>query len=89
MAVRSRRSVNTVRTVRRSRGPLSDIWSFIVWLVGVLVSLAVGFGMTDGTLRIPVLSEISNNIIIATAGWIVVILAILGVALKIIDMASS
>lgn len=69
-----------VRRVRR-RGPLSDVWSFIVWLVGIIVALAVGFGMTDGTLSIPLIPEI----ITIAAGWIVIVLALLGVLLKIID----
>jgi len=91
MAARNRRpGVNQgmVKPSRRSRGPLAEVWGFIVWLVGVFVSLAVGFGMTDGTLSIPLLSEIANGVVVEAAGWIVVILAILGVILKIIDKAS-
>jgi hypothetical protein len=70
--------------IRRKKGPLSGVWSFIMWLVGLLVSLAVGFGMTDGTLKIPLLPQVLT----VTAGWIVVVLAILGVLLKLIDLAS-
>ncbi len=89
MAVRSRRPAASQAVIRRrSSGPLGEVWGLIVWLVGVLVSLAVGFGMTDGTLRIPYLSEIANGVIVTAAGWIVVVLAILGVILKIIDKAS-
>ncbi len=73
---------------RRMRGPLAEVWGFMIWLVGVLVSLAVGFGMTDGTLTIPFLSDIAGGLIVVTAGWIVVVLAILGAILKIIDKAS-
>ena len=70
---------------RRRRGPLAGVWSFIVWLVGLLVSLAVGFGMVDGTLKIPYIPVV----ITAIAGWIVVILMLLGILLKIIDLASG
>ena len=31
----------------RKGTPLGGVWSFIMWVVGVLVSLAVGFGMAD------------------------------------------
>jgi len=51
--------------------------NFIVWLTGILVSLAVGFGMTDGVLTvrwIPLTATI-------VAGWVVVILTVLGVIL--------
>ncbi len=87
MAAKSRRPAMNeaaMRSTRRSNGPLGDIWGFIIWLVGVLVSLAVGFGMTDATLGIPFLPDQ----IVVVAGWIVVILTILGVVLKIIDKAS-
>jgi len=46
----------------------------IVWLVGVLVSLAVGFGMIGKTLTVPMIP----TIITVIAGWIVVIGAIVG-----------
>ncbi len=55
--------------------------SLIMWIVGVLVSLAVGFGMTSGTLVIPFIP----SIITVIAGWIVVIGAIVGVILAIMD----
>lgn len=91
MATRNRRlNVNqaVMKPSRRPRGPLAEVWGFIVWLVGVLVSLAVGFGMVDGVLGIPLLSDIADGIVLVAAGWIVVILTILGVILKIIDKAS-
>ncbi len=69
----------------RKGTPLGAVWGFIMWLVGVLVSLAVGFGMADGTLRIPFIPDV----VAVTAGWIVILLAILGVLLKIIDRAGK
>ena len=55
--------------------------SFVVWLTGVLVSLAVGFGMIDQSLTIPKMP----GIITVMAGWIVVILTILSIILAIAD----
>ena len=54
--------------------------SFFLWLVGVLVSLAVGFGMTSGTLAIKWIP----GIVTVVAGWAVIILALLGVLMKIV-----
>jgi len=65
----------------KSVGVLESLWGLIAWLTGILVSLAVGFGMIAGTLSIPSIPvEVT-----ATAGWIVVVLAVLGAILKIID----
>lgn len=52
----------------------------ISWLVGILVSLAVGFGMIYGTLSIPFIAPIVTVI----AGWIVVVGAIISVILAIL-----
>lgn len=60
---------------------VSKLVSIIVWVAGVLVSLAVGFGMVDGILTIRWIP----GILAVVAGWIVVILAILGVILKIVE----
>ncbi|MBI3334538.1 hypothetical protein HYZ97_03560 [Candidatus Pacearchaeota archaeon] len=60
---------------------LTALWGLVAWLTGVLVSLAVGFGMTSGVLRIPEIPLL----VTATAGWIVIILAVLGVILALID----
>lgn len=49
--------------------------AFIAWIVGILVSLAVGSGMIQGILAIPLIPEI----ITAIAGWIVVLGAIISV----------
>lgn len=60
---------------------LSNVITLIVWLTGILVSLAVGFGMIDGKLTVWNIP----TIITVYAGWIVVILTIVGVVLKIIE----
>ena len=50
----------------------------IAWITGVLVSLAVGFGMIDGSLVVPYIG-IVNQI----AGWVVVIGAVISVVMAI------
>jgi hypothetical protein len=55
----------------------NSIVGILSWIVGVLVSLAVGFGMIDETLIIPGIPAIITMI----AGWIVVVGAIVGVLL--------
>ncbi|MEI7718620.1 MAG: hypothetical protein WCI72_02040 [archaeon] len=49
--------------------------AFIAWIVGVLVSLAVGSGMIQQVLTVPYIAPIITII----AGWIVVIGAIISV----------
>jgi hypothetical protein len=61
--------------------PISTLVSLVVWLTGVLVSLAVGFGMTSGTLSIPWIPLV----ITIWAGWVVVILTVLSIILAIAD----
>lgn len=53
----------------------------IMWIVGVLVSLAVGNGMINGTLAVPLIPGIVTMI----AGWIVVIGAVVGVIMAILN----
>lgn len=63
--------------------PISILVNLIVWLTGILVSLAVGFGMADGVLtakRIFIPIEVT-----IVAGWVVVILTILSVILAIAE----
>ena len=64
--------------------PLASLWSFVLWLVGILVFLAVGFGMIGETLIVPWIPVL----ITITAGWFVVVLTILGFVLKVIDMSA-
>ena len=53
--------------------------NFIVWLTGVIVSLAVGFALIGGTLAVPYLGVI--NVI---AGWVAVITTIISVVLALL-----
>ncbi len=59
--------------------PVSNLVNLAAWLTGILVSLAVGFGMVGGALTIPYIPEI----ITVVAGWIVVVLTIVSIVLAI------
>ena len=61
--------------------PISTLVNIAVWITGILVSLAVGFGMIDGVLTVRWIPTIMT----IWAGWIVVILTILSVILAIIE----
>jgi len=52
---------------------------FVAWITGVIVSLAVAFGMIGETLTIPYIPTVVTVIV----GWIVVITTILSVVLAI------
>tara|TARA_Y100000310_G_C20596674_1_gene770874 strand:+ start:545 stop:730 length:186 start_codon:yes stop_codon:yes gene_type:complete len=58
----------------------NSIMSVIAWIVGVIVSLAVGFALIDGTISVPFIGVV--NVI---AGWIVVIGAIISVIMAIFN----
>jgi hypothetical protein len=55
------------------------VLNFIAWFTGVVVSLAVGFAMADGTIAVPYIGIV--NIIV---GWVVVITTLLSVILAIL-----
>lgn len=59
---------------------ISKVINFIVWLVGVLVSLSVGAGMATRKLTLELL--FIPSIITVVAGWIVIIGTILGIVLS-------
>lgn len=56
---------------------LHGIISVIVWISGLLVSLAVGFGMIYGTLTVPNIPQF----VLAIGGWTVIILTVCGALL--------
>ena len=58
--------------------PVSNLVNLAAWITGILVSLAVGFGMIAGTLTVPYVQSI-----VPFAGWVVVILTIISVVLAI------
>lgn len=61
--------------------PISALVNIALWLTGVLVSLAVGFGMIDQVLTIRWIPVI----VTVWAGWVVVILTLLSIVLAIIE----
>ena len=69
------------KIVQKTGRALATVVAIALWITGVLVALAVVFGMTSSALSIPWLPEVLTM----TAGWIVVVLTILGVVLAIID----
>ena len=69
------------------RGPISNLTNLFIWLTGVLVSLAVGFGMI-GNNGVPILPiPYVPDLITVIAGWIVVVLTLISVILAIINRA--
>lgn len=70
------------RRTRAGKKPVAKLIYWICWITGVLVSLAVGFGMIDGVLTIPYI-----QVLVPLAGWIVVILTIIGAIMAIIQAA--
>jgi len=57
-----------------------NLLNFVMWLTGVLVSLAVGFGMIGGTLTVQYIPEI----VTVVAGWIVVITTLISTVLALL-----
>lgn len=62
---------------------VSKMLSFVAWLTGVLVSLAVGFGMVGGTLTLP--WWLGGDTVSMVAGWIVVITTFISTVLAILN----
>ena len=58
----------------------STVLNFVAWFTGVVVSLAVGFGMVDGVLAIRWIPDIVTVVV----GWIVVLTTLLGVVLALL-----
>jgi hypothetical protein len=53
---------------------LSKFLNFIGWLTGVIVSLAVAFGMIDGVLSI----KFIPHAVMVVFGWIVILTTLIG-----------
>jgi hypothetical protein len=56
----------------------NGLMAILAWIVGIIVSLAVGFALIDGTLSVPMIGIV--NVI---AGWVVVIGAIISLIMAI------
>ena len=59
---------------------LSKFLNFIGWLTGVVVSLAVAFGMIDGVLTI----RFIPHAVLVVFGWIVVATTLIGMLIGIL-----
>lgn len=64
---------------------ISNFLSFIVWLTGVVVSLAVAFGMIDGVLSI----KFIPHTVMVVFGWIVVATTLIGAIIGIFKTFSK
>jgi hypothetical protein len=66
----------------------SSVLNMVAWITGVIVSLVVGFGMINGTLRLPMWLGGSSAIgmwIVLAAGWVVVITTLVGAVLALLQ----
>lgn len=61
----------------------SMVLGLVAWLTGIIVSLAVGFGMIGGTLTLP--TWLGGNVVAMIAGWVVVITTAISAILAIIN----
>jgi hypothetical protein len=59
---------------------VKSVLSFVAWITGVIVSLAVGFAMIDGVLYIRWIPEVVTIV----AGWVVVLTTVLSAVLAIL-----
>ena len=57
----------------------NNLVAILTWIVGIIVALAVGSAMIDGTLTVPGIP----GIITVIAGWVVVVGAIISIILAI------
>jgi len=71
----------TKKRPSKSNGDVKNLLNLAVWITGILVSLAVGFGMIDNVLSVRFIPDA----ITAIAGWVVVTLTLLGVLLAIVN----
>lgn len=69
------------KIVQKTGRALATLVALIAWLTGVIVALAVGFGLTSGTLSVPGLPAVLT----LSAGWIVIVLTVLSVILVLIE----
>jgi hypothetical protein len=59
------------------------ILNFVVWLTGVVVSLAVGFAMIGGTLTLP--WWLGGDVLALVAGWVVVATTLISAVLALLN----
>ncbi len=71
----------TSKVMTSTENVLARVWGLIAWLTGILVSLAVASSMISGILYIHHIPLFVTQ----AAGWIVVILTLLGISLAVLD----
>ena len=59
------------------------VLNLVVWLTGVIVSLAVGFAMVGGTLSLP--WWLGGSTVAMIAGWVVVVTTLVSGVLAILN----
>lgn len=72
----------------KKQGMLGPVVAFIAWITGVIVSLSVGFALTEKILMLPGWLGGATTFgmgVSQTAGWIVVFTTLLGVILALIN----
>jgi len=63
------------------------VLSFVAWFTGVVVSLAVAFGLINGTLGLPAWLGGASDVgmwVVWAVGWIVLITTLLGAILALL-----
>ncbi len=73
---------------KKKSNVLSQVVSFVAWLTGVIVSISVGFALTEKILMLPTWLGGATTFGIGvsqTAGWIVVFTTLLGVVLALVN----
>ena len=59
---------------------LTRLVNLAMWITGIIVALAVGFGLINEVLTVPMAGPVD-----IWAGWVVVVLTIVGAVLAILD----
>mgnify|MGYP001565575248 CR=1 FL=1 len=59
------------------------VLNLVVWLTGVIVSLAVGFAMVGGTLSLP--WWLGGETVAMIAGWVVVVTTLVSAVLALLN----
>lgn len=65
----------------KTNDTIGNLLRIVFWITGILVALAVGFGMVDGILTIWFIPQVVTSV----AGWIVIVLTVLGAILSLFD----
>jgi len=66
----------------------SKVLNVIAWVTGVVVSLAVGFGMINGVLTLPTWlggGTAAGNFVVLAVGWVVVATTLISAILAVLE----